>query len=225
MFIGHFAVSFAAKRAAPTVSLGTLFLSCQLADLLWPNFVLLGLEWFEIRPGATVVTPLEFVHYPYSHSLLALTVWAALVALLYRGFNKRTAAAVTVAAVVLSHWVLDVVSHKPDVPIAFGETRVGLGLWNSLPATLLVEGSLFAAGIGIYLRATRARNRIGTLALWALVVTLVVIYLVNFFGPPPPSVPAVAWSAQAMWLLVLWAYWVDRQHEPRERRAAGGTVQ
>jgi hypothetical protein len=72
MFIGHFAIGFAAKRAAPVVSLGTLFLACQLADLVWPTLVLAGVERFEIRPGITVVTPFDFVHYPWSHSLVAL---------------------------------------------------------------------------------------------------------------------------------------------------------
>jgi membrane-bound metal-dependent hydrolase YbcI (DUF457 family) len=214
MFIGHFAVSLAAKRAAPSVSLGTLFLAGQLADLLWPNFVLLGLESFEISPGATAVTPLNFISYPYSHSLLALAMWGTLAALLYRAFGRSKAAAVTVAMVVMSHWLLDVITHRPDVPIAFGERRLGLGLWYSVPATIAVEGTIFFAAVGLYLRQTRARDRAGSAGLWALVALLVVVYVANIFGPPPPSVPAVAWSAQAMWLLVAWAYWVDRHREP-----------
>jgi hypothetical protein len=213
MFIGHFAVSLAAKRAAPTASLGTLFLAAQLADLLWPNLVLLGLESFRISPGATAVTPLEFVSYPYSHSLVALSVWGVLAALLYRGFGRSPGAAVTVAAVVLSHWVLDVVSHKPDVPIAFGDARVGLGLWYSIPGTLAVEGTMFLVGVALYMRYTRARDLIGRAALWSLVVSLVLIYAGSIFAPPPPSVAAVSWSAQALWLLVIWAYWIDRHRE------------
>jgi hypothetical protein len=213
MFIGHFAVSFAARRIAPDVSLGTLFLAAQLADLLWPNFVLLGLESFTISPGATVVTPLEFVSYPYSHSLLALTCWAAAAALLYRGFGRSSLAGLTVGGVIISHWILDAVTHKADMPLAFGETRVGLGLWQSLPGTLAVEGLMFLAGVAYYMRATRARDRAGSVALWALVVSLVLIYIANLFGPPPPSVPAVAWTAQAMWLLILAGYFVDRHHE------------
>jgi hypothetical protein len=209
MFIGHFAVSFAARPSVP-LSLGTLFLAAQLADLLWPNFVFLGLEWFEVRPGATAVTPLEFVHYPYSHSLVAMALWGVLLAIVSRAFNRSVAAGATLTAVVLSHWVLDAISHKPDMPLAFGDLRVGLGLWSSVPATIVVEGLLFAAGISVYLRCTRARDRIGHLGLWALIVTLVGIYLGGIFGPPPPSVTAVAWTAQAMWLLVAWAYWVDK---------------
>ena len=213
MFIGHFAVSFAAKPIAPSVSLGTLFLAAQLADLLWPNLVLLGLESFTISPGATVVTPLEFVSYPYSHSLLALTFWGAAAALLYRGFGRSTEAAFTIGAVIVSHWLLDAVTHKADMPLAFGEARVGLGLWNSLPGTLVVEGLMFLIAVAYYMRTTRARDRVGTVALWALVVSLVLIYTANLLSPPPPSVTAVAWTAQAMWLLVLAAYFIDRHRQ------------
>jgi hypothetical protein len=224
MFIGHFAVSFAAKRIAPTVSLGVLFLAAQLADLLWPNFVLLGVESLEIRPGATAVTPLEFVSYPYSHSLLSLALWALLAGVLYRAFGKSSAAAVTVGAVVISHWVLDAASHKPDMPLAFGDARVGLGLWYSIPATIAVEGVMFLVAVALYMRATRPRDRVGNVALWALVVSLVLIYLGNVLGPPPPSVPAVAWSAQAIWLLVLWAYWIDRHRHPHPVPGPGQTT-
>lgn len=218
MFIGHFALGFGAKRLAPTASLGTLFAACQLADLLWPTLVLLGVERFAIAPGDTVVTPLRFEHYPWSHSLVALVGWAALAGVALRLLRRASPAgnAVVVAALVLSHWVLDVVSHRPDVPIDLGGgARVGLGLWNSLPATLAVEGLLFALGVALYARATQAIDRIGRWALWALVAFLGVVYLANLFGPPPPDVGAVAWTAESMWLLVAWGWWVDRHRRPR----------
>jgi hypothetical protein len=212
LFIGHFAIAFGAKRLAPAVSLGTLFLACQLADLIWPNLVLLGIERVEVAPGITAVTPLDFVSYPYSHSLVALALWAGVSAALYGLLRKGGAAAVlTVAGTVLSHWVLDVVSHRPDVPIALaGGPLLGLGLWHSRAATVAVEGLLFAAGVLLYARGTRARDRTGTLALWTLVGFLLAIYAANLLGPPPPSAAAVAWTAQALWLLVAWGYWVDR---------------
>ena len=215
MFIGHFAVAFGAKRAAPAVSLGTLFLAAQLADLLWPNFVLLGLEHFEVRPGATLVTPLEFVSYPYSHSLVALIGWSALAAALYGMMRRSTVGALVIAAAVLSHWLLDVVTHKPDMPITFGGPRLGLGLWNSIPATIAVEGVMFAAGVLLYVRSTRAKDRAGSFGLWALLLFLVGVYITNFISPPPPSTAAVAWTAQAMWLLIAWGYWIDRHRLPR----------
>ena len=216
MFIGHFAAAFGAKRWMPFLSLGTLFLAAQLADLLWPNFVLLGLERVEVQPGATVVTPLDFISYPYSHSLVALGLWAGVWATLYLLLRRgRWTAAVVIVGVVLSHWLLDVASHRPDMPVTlFGEMRLGFGMWNSLAATIVIEGSLFALGVLIYVRATRARDRVGSLALWSLVGFLVLVWLANIFGPPPPSSTAVAWSAQAVWLLVAWGYWVDRHRQP-----------
>jgi membrane-bound metal-dependent hydrolase YbcI (DUF457 family) len=214
MFLGHFAVGFAAKRAAPAVSLGTLFLSCQLADLIWPNLVLLGIERVAIVPGITVVTPLDFEFYPYSHSLAAAVVWAALAAGIYRiarPGQATTSAQFVIAGVVLSHWVLDFASHRPDLPLMpGGTTKLGLELWRSRPATILVEAVMLAAGVLLYVRSTRARDRTGVFALWGLVVFLIAINLVNMFGPPPPGTAAVAWSAQAVWLLVAWGYWIDR---------------
>ena len=216
MFIGHFAVAFAAKRIAPAVSLGTLFLAAQLADLIWPTLVLLGIEVVEIRPGITTMTPLDFVRYPYSHSLVALTAWSALLggAWLLR-HRAAVSSAMVVTAVAMSHWLLDVISHRPDMPLTLsGPTRLGLGLWNSIPATIVVEGLMFVAGVAVYARGTAASNGIGRNGLRALVVFLAVVYLASAFGPPPPSPAAVAWTAQAIWLLVAWAYWVDHHRRP-----------
>ena len=115
-----------------------------------------------------------------------------------------------------SHWLLDLLTHRPDLPLAPGfETRVGLGIWESLPATLLVELGLFALGVALYLRATRAADRTGTIALWAMVGFLLLAYAANIFGPPPPSMSAVAWAGNAQWLLVAWGYWIDRHRQAR----------
>jgi membrane-bound metal-dependent hydrolase YbcI (DUF457 family) len=215
MFIGHFAVGFGAKRFAPQVSLGTLFLACQLADIVWPVLVLAGIETFEIQPGITAVTPLDFTSYPYSHSLVALAIWATAFALAYKALRRAPwSAAIVLAIVVLSHWALDVATHRPDVPVLLhGGPLLGLGLWNSVPATMIVETVLFAAGIAMYARITRPRDRIGAIALWTLVGFLFAMYLAAILGPPPPSVAAVAWSDMGQWLLVGWAYWVDRHRE------------
>jgi len=217
MFIGHFALGFGAKRAAPTVSLGTLFLACQLADLLWPTLVLLGIEVVKVQPGDTAVTPLTFVSYPYSHSLVALLIWGALFGGGYVLIRKsRTLTGVVIGGLVLSHWVLDVLTHRPDMPITIGgSTRLGLDLWDSLPATVAIELLLFAVGVGLYARFTEARDRRGSFGFWGLVGFLVGVYFINLFGPPPPSAAAVAWGAQALWLLVIWGYWVDRHRQVR----------
>jgi hypothetical protein len=212
MFIGHFAAAFAAKPAAPSVSLGTLFLACEWVDLVWPAMLLAGLERVEIRPGTTAFTPLDFVHYPWTHSLLMCAAWAAAFALVYLIARKNRAAALLIAAVVLSHWVLDVIAHRPDLPLAPGTgARWGLGLWNSVAATLAVEGVLFAAALAIYVRRTRRLDRIGSLGLWATVLFLLLAYLGASFGPPPPGVEAIAWAGLAGGALtVLLGYWVDR---------------
>jgi membrane-bound metal-dependent hydrolase YbcI (DUF457 family) len=216
LFIGHYALGLAAKRVAPGVSLGALFLACQFADLLWPTLVLAGLESFSIRPGITAVTPLDFEHYPYSHSLLALVVWGALLGFVYRYVTGSSWRAATVLLLlVLSHWVLDVIVHRPDLPLAPGsDFRLGLGLWNSVPGTLAAEFVLFAIGAVAYLKSTTARDRIGSIGAWVLLLFLALVELANVLGPPPPSVRAVTWSAQALWLIVAWGYWVDSHRDP-----------
>ena len=174
MFLGHFGLGLGAKKAVPAVSLGALFMACQLADLLWPTLLLLGLERVEVQPGATLMTPLDFVSYPYSHSLLTLAAWGALFGILYWIATRSPAmAGVTLALLVLSHWFLDVVTHRPDMPLTpAGTTRLGLGLWNSMPATLAIEFLIFVTGLVIYVRTTAARDRVGSAGLWSLVVFL-----------------------------------------------------
>jgi membrane-bound metal-dependent hydrolase YbcI (DUF457 family) len=212
MFIGHFALAFGAKRAAPSVSLAALFVACELADLVWPALVIAGIEHVEVQAAATAFTPLNFVSYPYSHSLVALCVWALAFAGVYVALTRAAAsAAATIALLVLSHWVLDVVTHRPDMPLTpWSGARLGLGLWNSVAGTIAVESAMFAAGVLLYVRTAPARTRGRTIGLWALVAVLVLIYVGNAFGPLPPSGAAVAWSANALWLFVVWAWFVDR---------------
>lgn len=215
MFIGHFAVGLGAKKFAPQVSLGIFFLACQLADLIWPVLVLIGVETFNIVPGITALTPLEFTHYPYSHSLLMLLLWSGLLGgiyvLLFRG---GTRVALVIAIVGLSHWLLDVLTHRPDMPLSLSETTLlGMGLWNHPLWAVAIELALFGAGIWLYLKSTKSLDKIGTFGFWGMVVFLLLVYAANFLGPPPPSVDAVAWSAMALWLIVFWGFWVDRHRK------------
>ena len=214
MFVGHFGMGFAAKRIAPRAGLGSLFLAAQFVDLLWPTLLLVGWERVAIAPGVTAVTPLDFQHYPISHSLAAVAGWGVAIGGAYFAITGRWKDGLVVALLVASHWFLDAIVHRPDLPITpLGPERVGLGLWNSLPATLAVEVPIFIGGCWLYARATRARDAIGRWGLMGLVAFLAVIYAMNLAGDPPPDVKAIAWVGQAQWLLVLWAAWVDRHRE------------
>ncbi len=214
MFLGHWGVGFGAKRVAPSMSLGTLFLAAQFLDLLWPSLLLLGFEHVVISPGASRMTPLDFVDYPISHSLVAACGWGILIGALFYWVRGSRRGALICGLLVPSHWLLDLVVHRPDLPVfPVGGPKVGMGLWSSLPGTLAVEIGLLALGVGLYVRATRSRDRIGSLGLAGLVAFLILVYAASVFGPPPPSPRAIAWSGQAQWLIVAWGYWIDRHRE------------
>ncbi len=214
MFIGHFAVAFAAKKLAPKPSLGTHFIAVQFADLLWPPLLLLGMEKVAIEPGNTAFTPLNFISYPISHSLMMSIVWSLLFAGVYYLIKKDMKGAAVLGLAVLSHWILDVFTHRPDMPLTPGETSyLGLGLWNSIAATIIVEGLLFFGSVTLYSRITKAMNKKGTLVLWSLVAFLALIYVMNIVGPPPPDSTSIAYAGLSMWLLVAWGYWVERNRK------------
>jgi hypothetical protein len=214
VFIGHYALGLAAKRVAPRTSLGTLFLAPSLADLLWPVFLLLGWERVRVTGGANPFLTLIFDAYPVSHSLVTLIGWGILLALLYRWRTGDARAATIVALLVVSHWVLDFVTHVPDMPLYPGGPKVGLGLWHSVAGTVIVEGVMFVAGAWIYLTTTRARDAVGRYALWALLVFLVVSYVASLFTGPPPTLQAIELGGLVFgWLFVGWAAWADRHRE------------
>ncbi len=215
MFLGHFGLAMAAKRVAPRVSLGTTFLAAQFLDALWPLFVLAGIESFEIVPGVTKANPLDFTSYPWSHSLAMAIVWGVLFAAAYGLLRKRPRDAAILGALVVSHWVLDWVVHRPDLPLFPGDHDLhGMGLWNSLAGSLTVELALFILGILIFLGSSHARDRIGTMGFWVLVAFLAASYFAATFGPLPPSTTAVASTALIGWLIFAFAWWIDRHLEP-----------
>lgn len=222
MFIGHAALGFAAKPAAPRASLAWLLVAPWLLDILWPIFLMLGIERVSIVPGATAFTPLDFSWYPWSHSLAMSIVWGIVAAMIYRGTTGDRRGTVVVGLLVPSHWLLDLIVHRPDLPLAPGlATRVGLGLWNRPGATLVVEGTLFVLGLGVYLGATRARDLRGTVGLWALVIFIVGIYVTSVLGPPPPSASAIAPVTLVFGIVIApWALWVDRHRALRSETAA-----
>ena len=228
MFLGHYGVALALKRAEPKLSLGTLFVAVQLADLLWGVFLLTGWEQVRIDPGFSAVTPLQFVDYPISHSLAGMAAWALVGAAVYyswptRDTSRHWQAAAMVGLAILSHFALDLIVHLPDLPLAGQDSpRLGLGLWNHPTATLLLELASLAAGVAVYVafRSNRHPVRPGRLA--GLVAVLVAIYLLSVFGPPPPSVTAIAVTdIVGLLALAALAAWTDRRATPAELAAAG----
>ncbi|HUO66202.1 MAG TPA: hypothetical protein VMV37_01640 [Gammaproteobacteria bacterium] len=216
MFLGHYAVAIGAKRAAPRTSLGTLIAAAAFLDLVWPVLVLLGVERVAVEPGATAFTPLDFEHYPISHSLAMSVVWGIAFGGVYFLGRRDLRAAAVLGLLVVSHWFLDAVVHRPDLPLTLGgDARVGLGLWNSIPGTLAVELAMFAAGLWLYLRATRARDRIGGAGFAAFAIFILAIYAGAAFGPPPPSASVIAWSDMGQWLVVALAAWIDAHRSAR----------
>ncbi len=215
MFIGHFAVGFAAKKFAPRTSMALLLAAPLFLDMLWPIFVLAGWEQVRIDPGNTRYTPLDFVHYPWSHSLLLSIVWATLFALLYHCIARNRSGTIAIWIGVVSHWVLDWITHRPDMPLSPGGPRLGLGLWNSIAGTMVVEIGMVAVGVWLYVQVTRARDRIGRYALIAYVGLLLLLYISDRFSGPPPSVAAVAWvGIGASVVFVPWAWWFDHHRAP-----------
>jgi hypothetical protein len=212
MFIGHLALGMAAKRVEPSVSLGTLFLSAQFLDLLWPTLLLMDVERVSIEPGISKVTPLAFIDYPISHSLLAVLGWSLAFAAVYYLITKNKRASLLLGSLVLSHWILDVIVHIPDLPLYPGESpKVGLGLWNSVPLTIITEGIIFVAGILLYINTRNMQGLKVSGWFWSLVAFLLIIHIMNLIGPPPPSVAAIAWAGHLQWLFIPWAWWADRK--------------
>jgi hypothetical protein len=218
MFVGHFALGFAAKRIAPRTSAATLVVAAQFVDLVWPILLLVGAEEVHVRGGPNPFLVLDFVRYPWTHSLLMGVGWAIAFALAYRARTGYARGAAVCGALVLSHWILDFATHVPDLQLAPGlSARVGLGLWRSVPATLVIELAIYVAGVAVYARTTRAIDRAGSVGFWSFVALLVALYFANF-GGAPPSATAVAVATLFGWAFVPWVAWFDRHRVLRRFR-------
>jgi membrane-bound metal-dependent hydrolase YbcI (DUF457 family) len=211
MFIGHYGLALASKKTNATIRLGTAVLAAQFLDLLWPIFTILGWEKFSIEPGNTKMTPLNFEYYPYSHSLLGSIVLALSFAFVYFIIKKDFKTSAIYAFLVFSHWVLDFITHRPDLPLTYTSSeKVGLGLWNFPAAAIFLECLIYAAGIYLYLKSTRAINKKGTILIWIFISVFAIFYIMNLAGPPPPSAEMVSWSSLILWLFVFLGYWIDK---------------
>jgi hypothetical protein len=216
MFVGHAAVALAARSRTPSISLGWLFAATFGLDLLWPVFLLLGVERVTIAPGATPFSPLIFDSYPWSHSLAMALVWSAATFALARALHCSAGQAAILGGLVFSHWVLDYITHVPDLPLWPGHSpHVGLGLWQSVAGTLLIEGAMYIAGICLYFRATRPRDRIGALALGPLLLLCAAMWASGPIAAPPPNARVLAWFTLGLWLFVAWAGWADSHRTAR----------
>jgi FtsH-binding integral membrane protein len=214
MFIGHFGAGFAGKKFSKSASLGTYFMAAQWIDLIWPILLLLGIEKVEIRPGISSVTPLDFIYYPFSHSLVGVIVWAILFGLVYYLIKRNLKTSIVLGLLVISHWFLDLLVHIPDLPIFPGaDIKVGLSLWNNLIVSALLEVLIFGLGAYLYLSVTKSKNKTGTFSLIGLIAFLLLMYVANLFGPPPDSVEAIGIVGNAQWLIILWGYWIDKNRE------------
>jgi hypothetical protein len=217
MFIGHFAVGFASKKFAPRTNMGLLIAAPLFLDILWPFFVVLGWERVRIDPGNTRFTPLDLAYFPWSHSLLMSIVWATAFAGIYHLLTQYKPGTVVIWIGMVSHWVLDWISHRPDMPLYPGSARYGLGLWNSVAGTMVVELGMFAVGVWLYATTTRARDRIGKYAFAAYVALLLFLYVGDRFSSPPPAVSKIVWPGIiAEFILLPWAWWFDRHRGLRE---------
>ena len=211
MLVGHFAAAFVAKRVEPKLSVGTLVLATMFADVLWCFFLMAGIEHVRFKAGIGAENYIESADIAISHSLLMTAVWGIGFAALYFWKRRDSRAAFVLFAAVVSHWLLDLVAHKPFMPLAPGvPTYLGLGLWTSVPGTLIIEGGFWLIAVIVYSRATHARTRLGVYALWVIVILLLVPLYGNIAGPPPdPRVMPIT-SLIFFALVVGWAYWINR---------------
>lgn len=217
MLIGHYGVGFAGRAILPKrarqPSLGTWFLACQWLDLVWPILMLTGIEQIQLTPSNDPFLNIRFTYYPWTHSLLAAIIWGALFAVVYRWRTGEGSSALWLAGGVVSHWILDFIVHVPDLPLYPGSgLKVGLGLWRFIIGTVAVEGTLFVFGVALYRQRMRPTDAVGRWTLWGLIGLLIAAYVASLVGPPPQSAGAIGVSGLLLWLLVPWAYWIDRHH-------------
>jgi hypothetical protein len=211
MFVGHFAVAFIAKRTEARLSLGTCVLAATLADILWPIFMIAGLEQVQFKPGMGAANYFVASNIALSHSLLMDSLWGALFASTYFLFQRNIRGTWVLFAAVVSHWLLDVIAHRPDMLLAPDAHRYfGLGLWVSIPATLVVEGGLWLAGVILYVRITRAKSWAGIYPFWIAIALFTLFWYQNIAGPPPANPRSAPISSLIFFsLAVVWGYWMN----------------
>jgi len=214
MFVGHYGASLAAKSINKSIPLSVLFVSVQLVDVLWAIFVMLGIEKVRIVPGITATNPLDLYYMPYTHSLVAALLWSVAAAIVYRIVSQRnnSALGLVVGAAVFSHWVLDLLVHRPDLPLYDDSLKVGLGLWNYPAVAFALEAMSLFLGMYLYLKSTKTAGAAGRYGMVIFAVVMLAIQCFVFFGPPPASDKAAAATALVSYALFAGvAHWLDRK--------------
>ncbi len=217
MFVGHYAASLALKKFEKRASLGFLFLAVQFVDILFFPFVLLGIERMNIVPNLTQSTHFELEYMPYTHSLAGSVFWAAVAYVVFRWLLvKRQSVALVVALAVFSHWLLDLLVHTPDLPLWTDDSiKLGFGLWNNAAAAYALEAILLTGALWLYLRATRASSALGKYGMAVFVAVLLLINIVNIYGPPPQGgkVEMAISAMAAYFLFAAVAFWLDKKRD------------
>jgi len=214
VFVGHYGPSFAAKALKKSIPLWVLFIAVQLLDVLWGTFVYLGIEKVRIVPGITATNPLDLYYMPYTHSLIGSILWAIAASVVYYVFRKvdGLAAAVLVGAAVFSHWMLDFLVHRPDLPLYDNTFKVGLGLWNYPALAFVLEVVVLFGGMYLYLKATQSVTRGGRYGMVIFGFVMSGFQALVFFGPPPSSDRSAAVIALASYFgFAAIAHWLDRK--------------
>lgn len=218
MFVGHYGPSFAAKAARNSIPLWLLFIAVQLLDVCWSILVLLGIENVRIVPGITATNPLDLYYMPYTHGLIGAALWSIAAAIAYKLFRNAEgwAAAALVGAAVFSHWVLDWLVHRPDLPLYDNSFKVGLGLWNYPAFAFALEIVLLFGGMVLYLNTTKAIARGGRFGMVIFGLVMLPVQAFVFFGPPPSSDKSAAVTALVVYFAFAGiAYWLEGKRAPR----------
>jgi hypothetical protein len=218
LFTGHYSVSFAGRAAEKRIPLWLLFVAVQFIDVLWSIFVLLGIEKVRIVPGITASNALDLYYMPYTHSLLGVLCWSALAyvvcQLIPQLRGQRTG--LILAAAVFSHWILDLIVHRPDLALYGSVGKMGFGLWNYRAAAFALEMAVLFGGAAMLYRTAASKARLA-----GFVVFLAAFQVfATFFFPPPPSDHSAATTAFVSYVvLALIAWWVD-SGDPDPRRVS-----
>jgi hypothetical protein len=215
MFVGHYGVSFAIKSIEKPIPLWLLFVAVQFVDVLWAIFILTGVEKVRITPGITATNPLDLYYMPYTHSLVAALLWSGVGFIGYKVARRSASyAAFLVAAAVFSHWVLDLIVHRPDLPLYDDTYKLGFGLWNNPALALALEASLLFVGIFLYLRGSKALSPTGKFGMLVFGILLLIVQGIVFFGAPPSSPSAAALTALLAYVVFGGvAYWLEKKRE------------